>query len=169
MNHAGRNGLQRYFRERFANITKDCIMRYLNTCINCPRTKRAGHLIGMRRQNYSPTSSFAALNSGKVYSSDMFDTTGDTEDFDNEKFELSDSLNSNNLSNIINSKLDFSLSNSCNSNNASINTSIISTTPLTMPLFNNEPEKSTNCLKRTFDKSTLNSNDNDERFTRGQV
>lgn len=42
MNHSGRNSLQRHFRERYCNVTKDCIMAFLETCIDCPRRKRHG-------------------------------------------------------------------------------------------------------------------------------
>lgn len=40
LKHAGRNNLQNYFRDKYANITKDCIMTFLSLCKSCPRKKR---------------------------------------------------------------------------------------------------------------------------------
>ncbi|KAH7720697.1 KRAB-A domain-containing protein 2-like [Aphelenchoides avenae] len=52
LKHAGRNSLQRFFRDRYCNITKDCIMTYLHLCQDCPRKKKAiGQLNGQRRED----------------------------------------------------------------------------------------------------------------------
>lgn len=174
LNHAGRNGLQRYFRDRYANITKDCIMNYLNTCIDCPRTKRAGHLIGLRRRAYSPN--FSAISGASdIFSSELFDASVDNEDYDDEVNEMHDKFDSPNSTSIFKNETDTSsLSNFHNKNNVGANASIISTTPLTIPIFNtsnNEIKKQENCFKRVYDRRNINSyfNNGDDRFTRGQV
>ncbi|KAI6191829.1 KRAB-A domain-containing protein 2-like protein [Aphelenchoides bicaudatus] len=40
LNHAGRNCMQRHIRTNYCNISKDCVMLYLGTCLNCPRNRR---------------------------------------------------------------------------------------------------------------------------------
>uniref|UniRef100_A0A7E4VEB1 Integrase_H2C2 domain-containing protein n=1 Tax=Panagrellus redivivus TaxID=6233 RepID=A0A7E4VEB1_PANRE len=44
LKHGGRNSLQMYFRNKYANITKDCIMTFLNLCKFCPRKKKIREL-----------------------------------------------------------------------------------------------------------------------------
>ncbi|KAI1717602.1 KRAB-A domain-containing protein 2 [Ditylenchus destructor] len=53
LKHAGRNRIQRFFRNRYCNITKDCIMAYLSTCQNCPRRKRPNGLPNCNRSRNS--------------------------------------------------------------------------------------------------------------------
>ncbi|KAE9553740.1 hypothetical protein FO519_003050 [Halicephalobus sp. NKZ332] len=40
LRHAGRNAMQLFFRDKYCNITKDCIMAYLYLCKQCPRKKK---------------------------------------------------------------------------------------------------------------------------------
>uniref|UniRef100_A0AC34GS15 Integrase catalytic domain-containing protein n=1 Tax=Panagrolaimus sp. ES5 TaxID=591445 RepID=A0AC34GS15_9BILA len=40
LRHAGRNSMQLFFRNKYCNITKDCIMTFLALCKQCPRKKK---------------------------------------------------------------------------------------------------------------------------------